>query len=90
MLFICKSYQRYHHFFYHFFSQQKKETVGGDDTLPASVTSDLLALTKESCEALTVTQIKKVRALLDEAMEANKADLERLAKERDEVCAVVL
>ena len=48
---------------------QKKEPVGADDALPDSVTSNLEALTKEACEPLTVTQIKRIRVLIDEAVE---------------------
>ncbi len=64
---------------------QKKEAVGDDDSLPSEVTDHLSDLTKEKCESLTVTQIKKVRALIDEAMERNKQELERLASERDSI-----
>ena len=48
---------------------QKKEPVGADDALPDSVTSNLADLTKEACEPLTVTQIKRIRVLIDEAVE---------------------
>lgn len=68
-----------------FVSVQKKEPVGGDDALPAEVTSKLSELTKEICEGLTVAQIKKVRALIDEAIENNNSDLLKHANQRDEV-----
>ena len=48
---------------------QKKEPVGADDALPDSVTSNLAELTKEACEPLTVTQIKRIRVLIDDAVE---------------------
>ena len=51
------------------FAFQKKEPVGADDALPDSVTSNLAELTKEACEPLTVTQIKRIRVLIDEAVE---------------------
>ena len=51
------------------FPFQKKEPVGADDALPDSVTSNLEGLTKEACEPLTVTQIKRIRVLIDEAVE---------------------
>ena len=43
--------------------------MGDDDALPDSVTSNLEGLTKEACEPLTVTQIKRIRSLIDEAIE---------------------
>ena len=43
--------------------------MGDDDALPDSVTSNLEGLTKEACEPLTVTQIKRIRSLIDEAVE---------------------
>ena len=54
---------------------QKKEAQGDDDSLPDEVTSNLLGLTKEACEQLTVFKIKKVRSLIDEAIEANNKAL---------------
>ncbi len=59
--------------------------MGSDEALPEEIVSSLSTLSKEACEPLTVTQIKKVRALIDEEMERNKEALERLARERDEV-----
>ena len=54
---------------------QKKEAAGDADTLPESVTLHLTELTKEVMDPLTVTQLKKVRALIDEAMAKNNEDL---------------
>ena len=45
----------------------------------------MIDLSKEKCQEMTVTQIKTVRALIDEAMEQNKVKLEQHANERDEV-----
>ena len=53
--------------------------------LPTDVTNKLSELTKSDCDALTVTQIKKVRSLIDQAIEKNSADLVRHAHERDEM-----
>jgi len=64
---------------------KKKEPVGADDALPDSVTSNLADLTKEACEPLTVTQIKRIRVLIDEAVEKNNEALQRHADERDGV-----
>jgi len=49
------------------------------------VTDNLAQLTKEALEPLTVTQIKRVRALIDEAIEKNNKEMIRLEAERDEV-----
>jgi seryl-tRNA synthetase len=59
--------------------------VGDDDALPSEVTSNLLELTKEQCEPLTVFQLKKVRSLIDEAIELNNEALIEHARLRDEI-----
>ena len=66
-----------------FFISQKKEAIGDDDALPDNVTSNILELTKEICEPLTVFQLKKVRSLIDEAMSKNNEVLAELEKHRD-------
>eukprot|EP00096_Caligus_rogercresseyi_P014686 TRINITY_DN719_c0_g1_i2.p1 TRINITY_DN719_c0_g1~~TRINITY_DN719_c0_g1_i2.p1 ORF type:complete len:504 (-),score=205.81 TRINITY_DN719_c0_g1_i2:60-1571(-) len=63
---------------------KKKEPVGDDDSLPSEVTSGLLDLNKEKLDALTVTQIKKIRLLIDEAIVKNNESLLSLAKKRDD------
>ena len=62
---------------------QKKEAVGDDDSLPESITQKLTELTKEVLDPLTVTQLKKVRALVDEAMAKNNEDMARHETARD-------
>uniref|UniRef100_A0A673HV44 Serine--tRNA ligase, cytoplasmic n=1 Tax=Sinocyclocheilus rhinocerous TaxID=307959 RepID=A0A673HV44_9TELE len=57
---------------------KKKEPVGDDDTLPEEA-QNLEALTGETLSPLTVTQIKKVRLLVDEAVQ--KTDSDRLKLE---------
>merc|ERR1712032_1578633 len=37
----------------------------------------------EQCQGLTVTQIKKIRVLIDEAIEKNKVSMEEMEKSRD-------
>ena len=49
------------------------------------MTSNLEGLTKEECEPLTVTQIKRIRSLFDKAVEKNNEALQRHADERDGV-----
>ncbi|XP_060930309.1 serine--tRNA ligase, cytoplasmic [Limanda limanda] len=59
---------------------KKKEHVGEDEAVPEEA-QNLESLTAETLSALTVTQIKKVRVLVDEAME--KADGERIRLEAE-------
>jgi len=47
---------------------QKKEPVGEEEALPETVTSRLAQLTAEELRPLSVTQLKKLRQLLDEEM----------------------
>jgi len=61
----------------------KKEPIGDDDTLPDTITSNILGLVKETCAPLTVFQLKKVRSLIDEAIANNNQFLEKEAKDRD-------
>lgn len=50
-----------------------KEAIGDDDYLPEGVASDLGSLNSDSLQKLTVTQIKKISSLMDEAIiECNK------------------
>nr|XP_033775074.1 serine--tRNA ligase, cytoplasmic [Geotrypetes seraphini] len=57
---------------------KKKEPMGDDETIPEAA-QNLEELTAEILSALTVTQIKKVRVLIDEAI--LKCDAERLKLE---------
>lgn len=69
--------------FWNPFIFQKKEPIGDDDTLPDTITSNILGLVKETCAPLTVFQLKKVRSLIDEAIANNNQFLEKEAKDRD-------
>uniref|UniRef100_A0A673HYA8 serine--tRNA ligase n=1 Tax=Sinocyclocheilus rhinocerous TaxID=307959 RepID=A0A673HYA8_9TELE len=60
---------------------KKKEPVGDDDTLPEEA-QNLEALTGETLSPLTVTQIKKVRLLVDEAVQKTDSDRLKLEAER--------
>uniref|UniRef100_A0A9J7X5D7 serine--tRNA ligase n=2 Tax=Cyprinus carpio TaxID=7962 RepID=A0A9J7X5D7_CYPCA len=62
---------------------QKKEPVGDDDTLPEEA-QNLEALSGETLSPLTVTQIKKVRLLVDEAVQKTDSDRLKLEAERFE------
>uniref|UniRef100_A0A7N6BPU7 Serine--tRNA ligase, cytoplasmic n=1 Tax=Anabas testudineus TaxID=64144 RepID=A0A7N6BPU7_ANATE len=59
---------------------KKKEPVGDDESLPEDA-QNLESLTAETLSALTVTQIKKVRLLVDEAVV--KTDSERIKLEAE-------
>ena len=58
--------------------------MGTDETLPSEIGDNLGSLTKEQCESLTVTQIKRIRVLIDEAIVKNNDLLLQLAKDRDD------
>ncbi|XP_019944952.1 serine--tRNA ligase, cytoplasmic [Paralichthys olivaceus] len=60
---------------------KKKEPVGEDEAVPEEA-QNLESLTAETLSALTVTQIKKVRLLVDEAMEKTDSERIRLEGER--------
>uniref|UniRef100_A0A673M5V5 serine--tRNA ligase n=1 Tax=Sinocyclocheilus rhinocerous TaxID=307959 RepID=A0A673M5V5_9TELE len=62
---------------------KKKEPVGDDDTLPEEA-QNLEALTGETLSPLTVTQIKKVRLLVDEAVQKTDSDRLKVEAERFE------
>jgi len=64
---------------------KKKEPVGDSDTLEESLVAGLAGLTLDQCSTLTVTQIKKIRTLVDQAIEDNKNKLTELEAARDEV-----
>merc|ERR1719312_1808719 len=51
---------------------KKKEPQGDSDSLEESLVAALGQLSLEQCSGLSVTQIKKVRALIDVAIEKNK------------------
>ncbi|XP_060793295.1 serine--tRNA ligase, cytoplasmic-like isoform X1 [Neoarius graeffei] len=62
---------------------KKKEPVGDDETLPEEV-QNLETLTADILSTLTVTQIKKVRVLVDEAIQKTDSERLRLEMERFE------
>merc|ERR1712154_114401 len=64
---------------------KKKEPVGDTDSLEDSLVTALGQMSLEQCSGLTVTQIKKVRTLIDTAIEENKKSLIELEKKRDAV-----
>ena len=64
---------------------KKKEPLGDSDSLEDSLVTELGKMSLEQCSGLTVTQIKKVRTLIDAAIEENKTSLIELEKKRDGV-----
>uniref|UniRef100_A0AAX7TRA3 Serine--tRNA ligase, cytoplasmic n=1 Tax=Astatotilapia calliptera TaxID=8154 RepID=A0AAX7TRA3_ASTCA len=62
---------------------KKKEPVGEDEAVPEEA-QNLESLTAEVLSALTVTQIKKVRLLVDEAIEKMDSERVKLEAERFE------
>ncbi|XP_013786535.1 serine--tRNA ligase, cytoplasmic-like [Limulus polyphemus] len=63
---------------------KNKEPIGESDELSNNVLNKLSELTSEILQTLTVTQIKKIRALMDEEMVKCSEELTRLEKERNE------
>jgi len=64
---------------------KKKEPVGDDDTLAEDLVSGLANLSLDQCSGLTVTQIKRVRAMIDDAIVENKKQLEEYENQRDAI-----
>ena len=62
---------------------KKKEPIGDDETVPHHITEDLEIVTAEMLKSLTITQIKKIRALIDEAIKQNEFNLLQTEKERN-------
>uniref|UniRef100_A0A4W5NEC0 serine--tRNA ligase n=1 Tax=Hucho hucho TaxID=62062 RepID=A0A4W5NEC0_9TELE len=60
---------------------KKKEPIGEDDSLPDDA-QNLEALTADTLAPLTVTQIKKVRLLVDEAVQKSDSERVKLEEER--------
>lgn len=65
---------------------KKKEPLGDDDTVPRAIVEELDNLTSESLKVLTVTQIKNIRTLIDEAIQRNDESLRTTESERN--CAL--
>lgn len=62
---------------------KKKEPLGDDDTVPQTIADDLDNLTSESLKTLTVVQIKRIRTLIDEAIQRNDENLKTTESERN-------
>ncbi|XP_034933702.1 serine--tRNA ligase, cytoplasmic [Chelonus insularis] len=62
---------------------KKKEPVGDSDVIPDDVANNLDGVTSDSLKALTVTQIKKIRALIDDEIEKNNQELIKTEAERN-------
>ena len=63
---------------------KKKEPVGDDDTVPQTIADDLDSqVTSDNLKALTVTQIKRIRTLIDEAIAANDQELIKTESDRN-------
>lgn len=62
---------------------KKKEPLGDDDTVPQEIADDLDNLTSETLKTLTVTQIKRIRTLIDEAIQRNDESLKTTELERN-------
>ncbi|XP_076313605.1 seryl-tRNA synthetase isoform X2 [Tachypleus tridentatus] len=63
---------------------KNKEPIGESDELTNNVINKLSELTSDILQTLTVTQIKRIRTLMDEEMVKCGEELTRLEKERNE------
>jgi seryl-tRNA synthetase len=69
--------------FFSVYGPQKKEDAGQDETIPDDVVLNLEKLTADVLRPLTVTQLKRVRVLIDEQMELNAKRLEETEAKRN-------
>ena len=64
---------------------QKKEAHGAEDEqLPEGLEASLAEITGEQLKPLTINQIKKIRLLMDRAVEENVKKLADTEKERND------
>ncbi|KMQ87899.1 seryl-trna cytoplasmic [Lasius niger] len=62
---------------------KKKEPLGDNDDVPQAIADNLADLTSESLKTLTVMQIKKIRSLIDDAIQKNDESLKITESERN-------
>lgn len=62
---------------------KKKESFGDNDDVPRAISDNLADLTSESLKTLTVMQIKKIRSLIDDAIQKNDESLKTTELERN-------
>jgi seryl-tRNA synthetase len=68
---------------------KKKEPAGDSDALESELIEGLAALSLDQCAALTVTQIKRIRTLVDKAIEVNGVKLVEMETDRDSLLSIV-
>ncbi|XP_046741402.1 serine--tRNA ligase, cytoplasmic [Diprion similis] len=61
---------------------KKKEPAGGDEPVPNNLAENLDNVSSDNLKKLNVNQIKKVRALIEEAIQQNAQDLIKTETER--------
>ncbi|XP_012275912.1 serine--tRNA ligase, cytoplasmic [Orussus abietinus] len=62
---------------------RKKEPCGEDESVPAEISTNLDDLTSDDLKPLTVTLIKKIRALIEDAIVSNSQDLTKTELDRN-------
>lgn len=67
-----------------FLSLQKKEPLGDDDNLPEDLVEGLANLAIDQLKPLSIAQIKKIRILMDRAIEDTNKKLAETEKQRNE------
>jgi len=63
---------------------KKKEAAGSDEELPEGLETNLANITADQLKPLTINQIKKIRLLMDKAVEENIKKLAETEKERND------
>lgn len=62
---------------------KRKEPLGDDDTVSQAIVDNLDNLNSENLKALTVIQIKRIRTLIDDAIQKNDENLKTTELERN-------
>ncbi|MFH4983510.1 hypothetical protein AB6A40_010219 [Gnathostoma spinigerum] len=61
---------------------KKKEPIGNSEAIPDSITDDLENMTSDCLKDLQISQIKKLRVLVDQKMKEAEEDMKRQETER--------
>ncbi|KAJ8895852.1 hypothetical protein PR048_001191 [Dryococelus australis] len=62
---------------------QKKEMISGEDSIPNTIVEKMDSLVLDDLKSLSVPQIKKLRSLIDEAIQQNDAAMKQVEQERN-------
>ncbi|KAJ8895851.1 hypothetical protein PR048_001190 [Dryococelus australis] len=62
---------------------KKKEMISGEDSIPNTIVEKMDSLVLDDLKSLSVPQIKKLRSLIDEAIQQNDAAMKQVEQERN-------